>query len=251
VRVSHAIAEIANLQPDTHQPYAGISSFAHKAGLHASALKVSADLYNHIDPSVVGNDMRILVTEMAGRASVEMKSRELGYDLSGNPDAVTRVVNRVKDMEAHGWSFEAADASFELMLRDETTGTPFNIYELESWRTLVERQADGQVLSEATVKVLVDGKRVISTAEGNGPVNALDKALRQALLPAHPELASLELVDYKVRILEGVKGTDAVTRVLVSTTDGLHEWQTVGVHENVIEASWLALADAMRYAFLK
>ncbi|MFN8125883.1 MAG: citramalate synthase [Candidatus Nanopelagicales bacterium] len=250
VRVSHAIAEIANLPPDTHQPYAGISSFAHKAGLHASALKVSADLYNHIDPAVVGNDMRVLVTEMAGRASIEMKSRELGLDLSTDPDSVARVTNRVKDLEAQGWSFEAADASFELMVRGETGALPPTVYELESWRTLVERQADGTVVSEATVKVVVEGERVISTAEGNGPVNALDRALRQALLGAHPELERLDLIDYKVRILEGVKGTDAVTRVLVSTSDGVDEWQTVGVHENVIEASWLALDDALRYSFL-
>lgn len=250
VRVSHAIAEIANLPPDTHQPYAGTSSFAHKAGLHASALKVSADLYNHIDPAVVGNDMRILVTEMAGRASVELKSKELGLDLSDDKAAVNRVVDRVKDLEAQGWSFEAADASFELMVRAETADLPASVYELESWRTIVERQADGSVVSEATVKLLVDGERVISTAEGNGPVNALDKALRTALTAAHPEIDDLELVDYKVRILEGVKGTQAVTRVLVTTTDGVQDWQTVGVHENVIEASWLALDDALRYSFV-
>jgi 2-isopropylmalate synthase len=251
VRVSHAIAEIANLPPDTHQPYAGISSFAHKAGLHASALKVSAALYNHIDPSLVGNDMRVLITEMAGRASVELKSRELGFDLSDDEETVSRLVDRVKDLEAHGWSFEAADASFELMLRDETGDMPGDVYQLESWRTLVERRADGTVVSEGTVKVIVDGERVISTAEGNGPVNALDNALRMALLPAHPQIASLELIDYKVRILEGVKGTEAVTRVLISSSDGEHEWQTVGVHENVIEASWLALHDALRYWFVQ
>jgi 2-isopropylmalate synthase len=251
VRVSHAIADIANLPPDTHQPYAGTSSFAHKAGLHASALKVSQDLYNHVDPAVVGNDMRVLITEMAGRASVELKSRELGYDLSDDPAAVSRLVERVKELESQGWSFEAADASFELMVLDETGDSSPRVYELESWRALVERNADGSVVSEATVKVMVDGERVISTAEGNGPVNALDKALRQALLPTHPELSSLALVDYKVRILEGVKGTDAVTRVLVSTTSGATEWQTVGVHENVIEASWLALDDALRYSFVR
>lgn len=250
VRVSHAIAEIANLTPDTHQPYAGVSSFAHKAGLHASALKVSSELYNHIDPALVGNDMRVLVTEMAGRASVELKSKELGFDLSGDKETVTRLVDRVKALEAGGWSFEAADASFELMLRDETGDGPGDVYELESWRTLVERRKDGSVVSEATVKLQVGDQRVISTAEGNGPVNALDNALRKALLPVHPQLASMELIDYKVRILEGVTGTDAVTRVLISSTDGVHEWQTVGVHENVIEASWLALDDAMRYWFV-
>ena len=249
VRVSHAIADIANLAPDTHQPYAGVSSFSHKAGLHASALKVSQDLYNHIDPTLVGNDMRILITEMAGRASVELKGQELGYDLSDDPTALAGLVDRVKGLEAEGWSFEAADASFELMLLDQT-GKLESPYELESWRTIVERQGNGEVVSEATVKLRVDGRREISTAEGNGPVNALDNALRGALVKAHPELELLRLVDYKVRILEGVKGTGAVTRVLVSTTDGDREWHTVGVHENVIEASWLALDDAIRFGLL-
>jgi 2-isopropylmalate synthase len=250
LRISHAIADIANLAPDSHQPYAGVSSFSHKAGLHASALKVSQDLYNHIDPRDVGNDMRILVTEMAGRASIELKGRELGYDLTDNPQAVSNLVERVKKLESQGWSFEAADASFELMLLDETDATDQE-YQLESWRAIVERRADGTVVSEATVKVATKDHREISTAEGNGPVNALDNALRGALMKAHPHLESLRLVDYKVRILEGVNGTDAVTRVLVSTTDGETRWQTVGVHENVIEASWLALEDAIRFGLLQ
>jgi 2-isopropylmalate synthase len=249
VSISHAIAAIANLTADTHQPYAGVSSFSHKAGLHASALKVSQDLYNHIDPKLVGNDMRILITEMAGRASVELKGKELGYDLSHEPEALAGLVDRVKDLEAQGWSFEAADASFELMLLDQTGGLNSE-YELESWRTIVERKGNGSVVSEATVKLIVDGRREISTAEGNGPVNALDNALRGALIQAHPQLESLRLVDYKVRILEGVKGTGAVTRVLVSTTNGDTDWHTVGVHENVIEASWLALDDAIRFGLL-
>jgi 2-isopropylmalate synthase len=252
VRVSHAIAEIANLVPDTHQPYVGVSSFAHKAGLHASALKVSADLYNHVDASVVGNDMRILVTEMAGRASVELKGRELGYDLSQDREAVGRVVDRVKDLESKGWTFEAADASFELLLRGETGEGVVRPFTVESWRTIVEQGADGEVVSEATVKLRTgeDGERVISTREGNGPVNALDNALRAALVATYPQLENLELVDYKVRILEGNQGTGAVTRVLIDTSDGGREWTTVGVHENVIAASWLALEDAVEYGLL-
>jgi 2-isopropylmalate synthase len=252
VRVSHAIAEIANLVPDTHQAYVGVSSFAHKAGLHASALKVSADLYNHVDASVVGNDMRILVTEMAGRASVELKGRELGYDLSGDRVAVGRVVDRVKELESQGWTFEAADASFELLLRAETEQGRERPFHVESWRTIVEQRADGLVVSEATVKLRAgeDGDRVISTREGNGPVNALDNALRAALVASYPELEDLELVDYKVRILEGNQGTGAVTRVLIGTSDGAREWTTVGVHENVIAASWLALEDAVEYGLL-
>ncbi len=247
VRVSHALAEIANIAPDTHQAYVGFSAFAHKAGLHASAIKVDPVLYNHIDPTIVGNDMRILVTEMAGRASIELKSRELGLDLAGHPEALARVTDRVKALEALGWSFEAADASFELLVRTELNDGVVRPFTLESYRVLVEHREDGAVVSEATVKMRVRGERVISTAEGNGPVNALDQALRVALLRHYPELAGFELADYKVRILEGSHGTAAVTRVLVGTTDGNRDWTTVGVHENVVEASWQALVDSLSY----
>jgi 2-isopropylmalate synthase len=247
VRVSHAIAEIANIAPDTHQAYAGHAAFAHKAGLHASAIKHDPALYNHIDPAVVGNDMKILVTEMAGRASIELKSRELGLDLAGRSDVTAKVTEEIKQREAAGWSYEAADASFELLVR-EAMGTATAPFTLESYRVIVEHREDGAVVSEATVKVRVKGERVIATAEGNGPVNALDEALRQALAKHHPQLAGLELADYKVRILEGSHGTGAVTRVLVGTTDERgDEWTTVGVHENVVEASWHALVDALTY----
>ena len=217
VRVSHAIAEIANLAPDTHQAYVGAAAFAHKAGLHASAIKVDPVLYNHIDPAMVGNDMRILVTEMAGRASIELKSRELGLDLAGHPEALSRVTRRIKEMEAAGWSFEAADASFELLVRERAGRRRRAPFTLESYRVMVEHREDGAVVSEATVKVRVRGERVIATAEGNGPVNALDEALRVALSRHYPQLAGFELADYKVRILEGSHGTGAVTRVLVET----------------------------------
>ncbi|MDT4944231.1 MAG: 2-isopropylmalate synthase [Pseudonocardiales bacterium] len=250
-RVSHAIAEIANLAPDSHAPYVGASAFAHKAGLHASAIKVSPELYNHLDPTVVGNNQRILVTEMAGRASIELKSRELGVDVTSRPDVVAKVVERVKEREAQGWSYEAADASFELLLRDEldddATTEPFSV---ESYRVIVDRREDGSMVSEATVKVFAGGERVISTEEGNGPVNALDRALRKALERVYPRLAQLELTDYKVRIMPGKHGTDAVTRVLIETSDHEREWTTVGVHGNVIEASWLALHDAVRFGLL-
>ncbi|HET6215192.1 MAG TPA: alpha-isopropylmalate synthase regulatory domain-containing protein, partial [Micromonosporaceae bacterium] len=236
------------LAPDTHQAYVGSSAFAHKAGLHASAIKVDPLLYNHVEPAVVGNDMRILVTEMAGRASVELKSRELGLDLAGQPSALARVTDRVKQLEAEGWSFEAADASFELLVRAELGSGGLAPFALESYRVLVEHREDGAVVSEATVKVRVRGERVIATAEGNGPVNALDEALRQALSRHYPALAGLELADYKVRILEGSHGTGAVTRVLVETVDADgNDWTTVGVHENVVEASWRALVDALAY----
>jgi 2-isopropylmalate synthase len=244
-RVSHALAEIANIAPDTHQAYVGSSAFAHKAGLHASAIKVDPLLYNHIDPEVVGNDMRVLVTEMAGRASLELKGRELGVDLAGRPDALSSAIRKVKELESRGWSFEAADASLELLLRRELAeldGPPFT---LESYRVILDHRVDGEVVSEATVKVHVAGARVIATAEGNGPVHALDAALRKALVPHLPWLDDVTLSDYKVRILTESPGTDAVTRVLVESTDREREWTTVGVHGNIVEASWLALCDAL------
>jgi len=255
-RTSHALAEIANLASDTHQPYVGHSAFAHKAGLHASAIKVDPELYNHIDPSVVGNDMRVLVTEMAGRASLELKGADFGLDLTSAPDALTSAVHRVKELEATGWSFEAADASLELLLRRELAevdaGEPVDApFQLESYRVVLDHRPDGAVVSEATVKVHVAGERVIATAEGNGPVNALDGALRKALVPYLPWLESVQLADYKVRILTGESGTDAVTRVLINTAGRDAEWTTVGVHGNIVEASWLALCDALAYASLQ
>lgn len=251
VRVGHAIAEIANIAPDTHQPYVGVSSFAHKAGLHASALKVNSDLYNHIDPEVVGGDMRILVTEMAGRASIELKAKELGHDLAGKGDVVSRVVETVKDREASGWTFEAADASFELLLLDELGEQDARRVVVESWRTIVEQRPDGTVVSEATVKLHTGGERIVATGEGNGPVNALDTAMRIALTQMYPQLQDVALVDYKVRILDGGHGTGAVTRVLITSSDGETSWTTVGVHENVIAASWIALADAIDFGMLR
>ena len=251
-RTAHALAEIANLAPDAHQAYVGASAFAHKAGLHASAIKVDPELYNHLDPVVVGNSQRVLVTEMAGRASIELKGTELGVDLAGHSAAIGKVTTQVKDLEAQGWSFEAADASFELLLRAEVDSVPpAPPFTLESYRVVVDHREDGAVVAEATVKVRVAGTRVIATAEGNGPVNALDAALRRALEPHVPWLDEVELADYKVRILPGAHGTDAVTRVLVQTTDRVGEWTTVGVHGNVVEASWLALVDALTFAALR
>jgi 2-isopropylmalate synthase len=253
-RVAHAISEVTNVTLSSHQPYVGYSAFAHKAGLHASAVKVDPMLYQHIDPALVGNDMRMLVSDMAGRASVEIKGRQLGYDLSGDRAMAGRVVDRVKELEARGYTFEAADASFELLLRDELAGERLRHFRVESWRVIVERRPDGGVVSEATVKLVAKGERIVATGEGNGPVNALDNALRQALERLYPELARLQLADYKVRILEGSHGTGAVTRVLISSGDGGGDggtWSTVGVDENIIAASWHALEDAVTYALLR
>ncbi|MFF8063871.1 citramalate synthase [Streptomyces rimosus] len=250
-RISHAVAEVVNLTPSTHQPYVGVSAFAHKAGLHASAIKVDPDLYQHIDPALVGNSMRMLVSDMAGRASIELKGKELGFDLSGDRELVGRVVARVKERELAGYTYEAADASFELLLREEVEGRPRRYFEVESWRAIVEDRPDGTHANEATVKLWAKGERLVATAEGNGPVHALDRALRVALERIYPQLAGLELVDYKVRILEGRLGTGSTTRVLVSTSDGQGEWSTVGVAENVIAASWQALDDAYAYGLLR
>jgi 2-isopropylmalate synthase len=249
-RIAHAVADVTNFPPATRQPYVGVSAFTHKAGLHASAIKVDPALYQHMEPMLVGNDMRLLVSDMAGRASIELKGAELGFDLAGRPDGkdmVNRITQRVKALESVGYTFEAADASFELLLMEEVEGVRPSYFEIESWRVITDSKPGGEAVSEATIKLLAGGQRIITTAEGNGPVNALDQSLRDAIGQAYPEVAKFDLIDYKVRILDEGHGTDAVTRVLISTTDGERSWVTVGVGHNVIEASWGALVDAVTY----
>jgi 2-isopropylmalate synthase len=251
-RIAHAIAEITNYPPSARQPYTGVSSFAHKAGLHASAIRVDPNLYQHIDPSLVGNDMRLLVSEMAGRATIELKGKELGYDLTEDAEKLARVTDRVKTMEQAGYTFEAADASFELLLAEEMEGTRPSYFDVESWRVLAESargtasNLEGAV-SEATVKLKAGGVRLAVIGEGNGPVNALDHALRQAIEQVYPDVARFHLIDFRVRILDQGHGTDAITRVLIETSDGKDSWVTVGVGANIIEASWEALVDALTY----
>ena len=250
-RIAHAVADVTNFPPASRQPYVGVSAFTHKAGLHASAIKVDPNLYQHMEPLLVGNDMRLLVSDMAGRASIELKGAELGFDLSQDKELVGRITKRVKDLEARGHTFEAADASFELLLLEEVEGARPSYFEVESWRVITETMPNkgpgDEAVSEATIKLLAGGARIITTGEGNGPVNALDQALRDAIGQAYPEVAKFELIDYKVRILDQGHGTDAVTRVLIETTDGASSWVTVGVGHNVIEASWGALVDAVTY----
>ncbi len=258
-RIAHAVAEVTNFPPASRQPYVGSSAFTHKAGLHASAIKVDPNLYQHMDPAGVGNDMRLLVSDMAGRASIELKGRELGFDLSGDsPDdkaLVTRITERVKVLENRGFTFEAADASFELLLIEEVEGRRPSYFDVESWRviteTLAKRDAGEEAVSEATVKLRAGGVRYVVTGEGNGPVNALDHALREAIVQAYPQVAKFELIDYKVRILDQGHGTDAITRVLIETSDGETSWVTVGVGANVIEASWGALVDGLTFGLRK
>jgi len=250
-RISHAVAEVTNVAPSARQPYVGVSAFAHKAGLHASAIKVDPAMYQHEDPASVGNDMRMLVSEMAGRASIELKSQELGVDLGSDKEVVGRVVARVKEMESRGFTFEAADASFELLLREEVDGKRAHFFQIDDWQTTVVRDENDKVSSKAEVTITALGEKIKATGTGNGPVNAIDNALRSGLEKFYPELAKLELTDYKVRILEGRLGTGAVTRVLVETSDGVGEWSTIGVHENVIAASAMALEDAVTYGLLR
>lgn len=250
MHLAHAISEVTNIPPHGRQPYVGTSAFAHKAGLHASALRVDPDLYQHIDPAAVGNSMRTLVSDMAGRASIELKGKELGYDLADRTDLLSRVVAVVKERENQGWTYDAADASFELLLREEVTGAALTYFDVESWRVISD--SDGQSdATEATVKLRAAARREVATGEGNGPVNALDHALRQALASAYPELEKLELVDFRVRILDSSRGTDATTRVLIETSDGQSTWTTVGVAPNIVNASWTALLDSFTYGLLK
>lgn len=246
-RVAHAIAQVANMPMVGRQPYVGNSAFAHKAGLHASAIKVDENLYQHIDPGLVGNDMRMLISDMAGRANVQIKGEQLGFDL-GDRELAASITQRVKEREAQGYSYESADASFELLLRDElgVLELPFKSH---SWRVLTEER-DGISLSEATVKLNAKGVKQMVVSEGNGPVNALDGALREAVVPAYPEVAQFELSDYRVRILDDGHGTNAIVRVLIDTVYQGHQWTTVGVGTDVVEASWEALRDSLTYGII-
>ncbi|MBC7632715.1 MAG: citramalate synthase [Flavobacterium sp.] len=246
-RISHAVAEITNYPPSARQPYTGVSSFAHKAGLHASAIRVDPNLYQHIDPALVGNDMRLLVSEMAGRATIELKGKQLGFDLADDPERLARVTDRVKSMEREGYTFGAADASFELLLAEEMDGARPSYFDVESWRVMAESARGDEAVAEATVKLTAGGVRLAVIGEGNGPVNALDHALRQAIEQVYPDVARFHLIDFRVRILDQGHGTDATTRVLIETSDGKDSWVTVGVGANIIEASWEALVDALTY----
>lgn len=248
-RISHAIAAVTNVPGTPRQPYVGSSAFAHKAGLHASAIRVDPMLYQHIDPAIVGNDMRTLVSDMAGRANIQLKGEELGFDLSDR-ELAAHVTDVVKQRETRGYSYEAADASFELLLRD-ITGRLTCPFTVDHWRVYTHSDAaSGQADTEATVKLTAREVQRLYVGEGNGPVNALDHALRRALADSYPQVAAYDLTDYRVRILDQGHGTDATVRVLIDTTDGVRGWTTVGVGENVIEASWEALSEAYLYGLV-
>ncbi|HEV3401590.1 MAG TPA: citramalate synthase [Acidimicrobiales bacterium] len=246
--VAHHIAALVNIAPDSQQPYVGQSAFAHKAGLHTSAIARGRDLYEHVPPDTVGNGTRFVVSELAGRSTIQLKAEELGLDLESA--SLAGILERLKELEHRGYHFEVADGSLELLMR-EANGWRQTFFRLESFRVITEQREDGTFVTEATIKVHSGDQRHIATAEGNGPVNALDRALRQAIGQAHPSLAHVHLTDYKVRVLDTEKGTAAVTRVLIDSTDGESTWSTIGVSENIIEASWQALSDSIVYGLLQ
>jgi 2-isopropylmalate synthase len=242
---AHFVDELLNRPPNRSQPYVGRDAFAHKGGLHVAGVRADTATFEHVDPSLVGNTRELLVSELAGRHTVSERALAAGLDL--DDAAAQRVIDRVKLLEHGGYQFEAADGSFELLLRRES-GDYEQLFRLESWRVIVEQRADGQVETEATIKIWVDGERYVRTAEGNGPVNALDAALRDAIGEIHPHLKDIELVNYKVRILDEHHGTGATTRVLIDASDGRDIWGSIGVNENIIAASWEALVDSLAYA---
>jgi 2-isopropylmalate synthase len=243
---AHFVDELLNRSPNPSQPYVGKHAFAHKAGLHAAGVRAASETFEHIDPVAVGNDRDVLISELSGRGTVVEKAAEAGLHTPGDDAFAQRVVERVKELEHEGFQFEAADGSFELLMRKEA-GLYEPLFRLESWRVLVEKRADGKVATEATIKIWLGGERYVRTAEGNGPVNALDAALRDAIGELHPHLRDIELLNYKVRILDETKGTGAITRVLIDASDGHDVWGSIGVSENVIAASWDALVDSLEY----
>jgi 2-isopropylmalate synthase len=241
---AHFLDELLNFTPNPDQPYVGRNAFAHKGGMHVAGVEADPATFEHVDPAVVGNRRDLLISELSGKGTVHARAREAGLSLSDEDAA--RVSDRVKELEHRGYHYEAADGSFELLLRRET-GAYEPLFTLESWRAIVEKRADGRVETEATIKIWVDGERYVRTAEGNGPVNALDRALRDALVEIHPHLRDIDLVNFKVRILDEAKGTGAVTRVLLDASDGDEVWGSIGVSENIIESSWEALVDSLEH----
>jgi 2-isopropylmalate synthase len=239
---SNYVAELMNLTPDTHRPYVGRSAFAHKGGLHVDGILKDPKTYEHVAPERVGNVRRTPVGELSGKNSIRAKAEELGLEAGD----VSAVLSAIKRREYEGYHYEAADASLALLI-GRATGEAKPLFELESFRIISEKRQDGETTVEATIKLVVRGQRVISTAEGNGPVNALDRALREAIEPHYPQLKEIHLSNYKVRILDEHRATAATTRVLIDSTDGKRVWGAVGVGENIIEASWQALVDGLEY----
>ncbi|MBV9472936.1 MAG: citramalate synthase [Solirubrobacterales bacterium] len=243
---AHFLDELLNFTPDPDQPYVGRNAFAHKGGMHVAGVSADPATFEHIDPAVVGNERELLISELSGKGTVQARARDAGIEV--DEDAAAKIVERVKEREHRGYHYEAADGSFELLLRKQT-GDYEPLFTLEHWRVIVEMGPQGHVETEATIKIWVDGERYVRTAEGNGPVHALDRALREAIGNIYPHLAEIELQNFKVRLIDEAKGgTASVTRVLIDATDGEHVWGSIGVSENVIVASWEALLDSLEYA---
>jgi 2-isopropylmalate synthase len=250
---AHLLDELLNRAPDPAQPFVGKHAFAHKAGMHAAGVRESSEMFEHVDPALVGNRSDVLVSELSGRAAIAEKAKAAGIAL--DDEVARRVAERVKELEHAGFQFEAADGSLELLMRREADPDGYEpLFKLESWRVIVEQHTDGHATTEATIKIWVPtatgGERYVRTAEGNGPVHALDKALREAIGEIHPHLKDIELVNFKVRILDETKGTGAVTRVLIDASDGHEVWGSIGVSENLIAASWNALVDSLERGML-
>lgn len=248
-KLSRFIAELANIAPADQQPYVGYNAFAHKGGIHVDAVSKKPATYEHADPELVGNQRRILVSELSGRSNISLKTRQNNFNLAKDRPETATVLRRIKELEHYGYQFEGAEGSFELLiLKMMKAYQP--LFKLEGFRLIIEKRADGQLYSEATIKVRVGDMQVHTAAEGNGPVNALDNALRKALEGIYPALKKIKLTDFKVRVIDGVDGTGAQVRVLIESRDEDTSWGTVGVSPNVIEASWIALVDSLEYGLL-
>jgi 2-isopropylmalate synthase len=245
--LSHFVAEVANVSPDEHLPFVGKSAFAHKGGVHVAAMRRSAQSYQHVEPELIGNKMRVVVSDLSGRGNLLSKAEEHGVEVEN--EEVLPVLNEIKELESRGFSFEAAEASVTMMLKRQEYGykPPFDLIDFS---VNVEHRDKRGIFAEATVKVRVQGEVLHTAAEGNGPVNALDNALRKALIGYYPQLEGFHLSDYKVRILDSDHGTEAITRVLIDTRNSTSRWSTVGASTNIIEASWRALADSMEYGLM-
>jgi len=248
--VSHFVSEMANLVHPNNLPFVGASSFAHKGGIHVSAVMKDANTYEHIEPELVGNQQRVLVSDLSGKSNVMYKADELGLDLDNNREDVPEIVKQLKELENNGYQFEAAEASFELLIRQLTEDREDH-FELEGFRVIIEKNEAEEPRSEATIRLNVNGEKEHTAAEGNGPVNALDKALRKAIYRFYPEIDEMYLTDYKVRVLNAGEATGAKVRVLIESSSNGETWGTVGVSENIMEASWQALIDSFSYYLTK
>jgi 2-isopropylmalate synthase len=248
--LSRFVSETANIVPVNSRPFVGRSAFAHKGGIHVSAIMKEPRAYEHMNPELVGNSRRVLVSDLSGKSNVEYKARELGIQLGGNGADSRKIVNRIKELEQAGYQFEAAEGSFQILV-EKITEQFRPLFDLESFRVVIEKDRDHPCRAHATIKISVDGHPEITAAEGHGPVSALDNALRKALDRFFPEVDAMQLVDFKVRVIDGRDGTAAKVRVVIETRDSNDIWSTIGVSEDIIEASWQALADSFHYKLSK